>query len=224
MRFPKLTRTLIANAKGKPVEIVWPEGEPEVGQVAWVQSAEEEPRDPAETHRKVMAEMFRRQGKPVEKAPKKRRRRSRFQRPQKGDPRLEVLGNRRLSWSDAGGTVLHCWLAVIERYEEPTPVHYLQTKAFIPAGPDPITGEPEKAETEPEQIPESEIQWHHRRMEEQEALRIDHAASVDDAALARAEQHLRRQKRPSPLALAAAKRARKRAEQSDDRSDCQDAA
>lgn len=29
MRFPKLTRTLIANAKGKPIEIVWPEGEPE---------------------------------------------------------------------------------------------------------------------------------------------------------------------------------------------------
>jgi hypothetical protein len=219
VRFPKLTRTLIANAKGKPVEIVWPEGEPAVDKVYWVQSAEEKPKEPEETHAEFMAAML---GRPRPKV--KRRRVSRFRRPQKGDPRVEVLSCRRLSWADSRGRVIHLWLAIVERYEEPAPVHYLQTKAYVPAGPDPFTGAPQKPETEPEQILESEIEYHHRRMEEQEAVRIAHAASVDHAALIRAQDHLRRQKRPSPLAQAAAQRAWKRAALKDDRSDCQDAA
>jgi hypothetical protein len=45
MRFPKLTRTLIANAKGKPVEIVWPEAEdpPERGHTYTVQTRHDRP-------------------------------------------------------------------------------------------------------------------------------------------------------------------------------------
>lgn len=41
MRFPKLTRSLIANAKGKPVEIIWPEDAPapERGHTYTVQSS-----------------------------------------------------------------------------------------------------------------------------------------------------------------------------------------
>jgi len=229
VRFPKLTRTLIANAKGKSVEIVWPEGEPEVGKVYWVQSAEEKPREPSESHADVMAAMFRRQGKPrpPKKKKKKRRRRSRFRRPNKGDPRIEVLSKRRLSWAGGEGRVIHCWLVIVERYEEPAAVHYLQTKAYVPAGPDPLTGEHEKAETEPEQIPETDIEHHHYRMEEHDSLRLEHKASVDRAELARSEQHLHRKQRRgkrSPLAEAAAQRARKRAAENDDRSDCKDAA
>jgi hypothetical protein len=231
VRFSTPTRAEIHQAPpGQAVAILWPaEQEPAVGGLYWIQKAEEQPRHPEETLAEAIYAMKRRLGTAPSRPPKKRRRRSLRSRPQAGDPRIIVREiKQRLSWSEGDGATLTRCLVAVELYENPDPVIYLQTKAFVPAGPNPLTGDQEKAETEPEQIPESEIERHHRRMEEEEAMRIAHKASVDQSELVRQERHLiskqRRTKRPSPLLSAAMQRQRMRENEKDDRSDCKDAA
>jgi hypothetical protein len=82
----------------------------------------------------------------------------------------------------------------------------------VPAGPNPIDGYQEPAETEPEQLDEPSTQ--DRRLEEEAAMKLAHKASVDFAEVYKAEKKLldqRRKGRRSKLKEEAIERAKKRA-------------
>lgn len=216
MRFPKETRALIHEAGSNAVTIPWPMGqEPKKGRVYWLQSEEdaEEAERKAKARREhspdtcaeVLAGMRRRHyGEPEPKASKGKRRRQPINRPEAGDPRILVIDTSILEQG---------WEAKVALYEDPDPVKHLRVKAKVPAGPNPLTGRHEKAETEPERI--DPIPTHQRRREEEEALIREHKASVDASEVIRAENHvanLRKRGKRSQLAEEAAKRARRRAE------------
>jgi hypothetical protein len=217
VRFPKDTRALIYEAAPHPVTIQWPIGErePQKGRIYWLQSKEEaeeaEKKAEArrehspETHAEVMAGMHRRHyGEEPERPKKKRRRGETASRPKANDPRLMVLDKTIL---DVG------WEVKVTLYEDPDPVNHLRVKATVPAGPNPIDGSPEPTETEPEQIIPKPSRT--RRLEEEEALKIEHKASADHSEVFKAEQKLANQRRKgkrSKLAEEAAMRARRRAD------------
>jgi hypothetical protein len=206
MRFPKETRALIHEAAPHPARIPWPAGsEPTTGRLYWVQSAEDleaerkRREDSPDTCAEVLAGMRRRlnPNEPVS-TPKRRRR----------NPRAPLAGSERIRVIDAEIKEVG-WEALVEVYEEPDPVRHLRVKAKVPAGPNPIEGYQEPTEIEPEQLPPIR-----RRLEEEEALRIAHAASIDHASVIKAEQKLldqRRRGRRSKLAEEAVQRAKKRA-------------
>jgi hypothetical protein len=219
LRFDKETRALIREAAPHPVTISWPKGErePQKGRIYWLQSkehAEEEEkkakvrreRSP-DTHAEVLAGMHRRfYGTDPESKKQKSRRQQSAGRPRAGDPRIMVIDATIL---DKG------WEAKVALYEDPDPVRHAGIKAKIPAGPHPIDGSHELTQLEPEQIiaPPSR----QRRLEEEEALRIAHKASIDISGVMKAEQKLlnqRRRGKRSKLAEEAVERAKRRAEHS----------
>jgi hypothetical protein len=216
VRFDKETRALIHQAAPDPTVIRWPAGEPQKGRLYWVQAErtpeEEQERAAAkldrepETCGEVMAGMIRRRSdrEPKETPRSKHRRREPTERPKEGDPRLMVIDVEVLEEGFAAKVVL---------YANPDPVHHLRVPAVVPAGPDPLTGMFETTETEPEQMLEPFSL--RRRAEQEDALKLEHKASVDSAEIVRAEKHLRllrEQGKPTILAEQAAARARKRAE------------
>lgn len=217
MRFDKETRALIHEGAPHPVTIPWPKGErePREGRIYWLQSKEdaEEADKKAkarrehspETHAEVMAGMHRRRyGKEPEHPKKKRRRQETATRPRTGDLRIMVIDTEILEEG---------WEALVSLYEDPDPVNHAGVKAKVPAGPNPIDGFHEPTETESEQIVKPPSRT--RRLEEEEALKIEHKASLGMAEVLRAEQKLlnqRRRGKRSKRDEEAVKRARRRAE------------
>jgi hypothetical protein len=215
LRFDKDTRTLIHEATGS-VTIRWPVGAPppEKGRVYYMQSAEDLEKEEARRAsdamrcRDVIAEMKRRQhGRYPDgyEPPKVKRKR-----PTKDDPTIKVIDI----------TILRRgWEATVILYQDPDPVRHTGLKTKVPAGPHPIFGHPEKVETEPEGIVEtdhlSEVQIARRNAEERDALKTEHKISVDQAKLAEAERSLtdqRRRGKSGKLQAQAIERSRKRAE------------
>jgi hypothetical protein len=215
MRFPKETRALIHKAGINSVTIPWPPGEdqPEVGGTYWLQSLEDVEKAEArreyspETHADVLAGMHERRYGKKPKRKKKRRRRSML-RPKAGDPRIRVLAVENL---EVG------WEATVELYEDPDPIRHTGLKTKVKGGRKPIflaeDFEPETVptETEPEQLVTKPSRQ--RRLEIEDALKLEHEASVDTSKLIAAERKvadLRRRGKRSRLAEEAAERARKR--------------
>lgn len=211
MRFPKEIRAEILAAAPASVTITWPKGQPqpEPGKVYWLQRSTEEISKEQEvlaarkkTHRQVMAEMhLRRYGSypPGYQPPTPP-----TIRPHAGDPKIKVT---EVEILEDG------WKATVALWEEPDPIQHLGVKTKVAAGFDPVSEEERKVETEPEKVtlPRSRRQ----REEEEEALRIEHKASIDHSEAMKAEQRLldqRRKGKPGKLAAAAVVRARKRAE------------
>jgi hypothetical protein len=215
VRFPKDTRAEILKAGPNSVTITWPKGQPQPvsGKVYWLQRSDQEiaeeeknaleaRRRKPPTHREVMAEMhLRAHGSypPGYKLPEP----PRAGRPRKGDARIKV---------QEAAILEDGWEATVILWEEPDPIQHLGVKTKVAAGFDPIIEQDRKVETEPEKItlPRSRRQ----REEEEEALRIEHKASVDHSEVVKAEQRLldqRRKGKPGKLAAAAVVRARKRA-------------
>jgi hypothetical protein len=121
--------------------------------------------------------------------------------------RLPLAGSERI-YVIATETLEQGFEAKVVLYEDPDPIRHLQIKTKVPAGPNPITGEQDPTETEPEQLPPERS-----RVEEEEALKIAHKASVDHSSVLKAEAHLnnqRRKGRRSKLAEEAVARAKKR--------------
>jgi len=218
VRFDKETRALVHEAAPEPTTIPWPlaAGEPKRGRLYWVQAErtteEEQARANAKLDREpdtcaeVMAGMLRRRpDREAKETPKsKRRGLEPTERPKEGDPRLMVLDVEVLERGFAAKVVL---------YVNYDPVHHLRVPAVVPAGPDPFTGMFETTETEPEQMLEPFSL--RRRAEQEDALKLEHKASIDSAELDRAEKHLRvlrEQGKPTAMAEISARRARKRAE------------
>lgn len=215
MRFCKETRAAIYEAAPNPVTIPWPTGErePQRGRVYWLQSEEDakeadkkakarRERSP-ETHAEVMAGMHRRRCG-TEPEGKKRRRRQPASRPKQGDSRLIVIDTAIL---DKG------WEAKVALYEDPDPVQHAGIKAKVPAGPNPIDGSHEPTELEPERI-EPQPTWK-RRLEEEQAMKIAHQASIDTSEAMKVEQKLLNQRRNgkrNKLGEEAVQRLRKRAD------------
>lgn len=216
MRFDKETRAAIYEAAPDPATFRWPSGagEPEKGGIYYLQSledakeAEEKAKRRREysppTHADVLAHMhehFYKQKPPGYKPPPRRRT---ARRPRKGDPCIRVLS---VTILERG------WEVKAALFEDPDPVRHTGIKAKVPAGPNPIDRFHEPTELEPEGIvlPQSRRE----REEEEEALKVEHAASVDQAEVFRAERRLKEQRRkgkPGKLAAAALERARRRAD------------
>lgn len=206
MRFPKETRALILEAAPHPATIPWPPGspQPQSGRLYWVQNAEDleaehkRREESPDTHAEVMEGMAKRAGVAVATKPKKRRRNTRA--PLAGSQRIYVIA------TDVVGKT--AWSAKVVVYTDPDPVLHSQIKAKVPAGPHPLFGHQEKVELEYEQLPPERS-----RIEEEDALRIEHKASVDRSTVMKAEQHLanlRKRGKRSTQAEQAVARAKKR--------------
>lgn len=214
MRFDKETRAAIQEAAPHPATIRWPSGapEPEKGRVYWLQAVEEEKareekdkrrrQEHPETHADVMAQMHETfyGRKPKGYKPKRRARR-----PQRDVPRIRVLDT----------TILERgWEATVELFEVADPVQHVPMKAVVPAGPHPIFGYQEKVQTEPEGMVVAPSRSEREDLED--ALKAEHAVSVDHAELARLERKLaneRHRGKPGKMVQAAVERARRRVEQ-----------
>lgn len=210
MRFDKETRAAIHEAAPSTAIIRWPTGaaEPQKDRVYWMQSLEaaqeaaEKAKQP-ETCAEVMAQMHeRRYGQKPEGF--KPRRRGSTSRPRGDDPRIMVLDVEILERG---------WNATVALYEDPDPKRHTGIKARVPAGPNPIFGHQEPTETEPEAI--VTVPSRSEREDAERALEIEHAASVDEAEIAKAARKLadqRRKGKSGKQARAALERARRRAE------------
>lgn len=215
MRFDKDTRALIHQAGLEPTTITWPKGsEPKIGRLYWVQAErtpeEEDQRAKAKLEREpntcaeVMAVMNAKNRGEEIPLPKSKRKKGERERPSEGDPRILVIGVEVLE---------HGFGAIVALHFVADPVNSLRIPAVIPAGLNPIFGYHESTETEPEQMLEPFSL--RRRAEQEDAIRLEHKASIDRTELDKADRHLRLQReqgKPSTLAEAAACRARKRAE------------
>ncbi len=216
MRFDKETRAAIHEAAPGSTTIRWPTGaaEPQKGRVYRMQSLEDarEAEDKDKRHRyehpetcaAVLALMHERRygSKPEGYRPKRRKQSTR--RPQAEDPCIKVLA---VSILERG------WEATVALYEDPDPKRHTGIKAKIPAGPHPIFGHQEKAETEPEAIVIAPNRS--EREDAEKAKEIEHAVSVDEAEIAKAAKRLadqRRKGKAGTQAQAALERARRRAE------------
>lgn len=208
MRFGKETRAAIHDAAPGAATIRWPSGagRPEKGQVVRMQSLEalEDAKEKAarpETCKAVIAEMhLRRYGcYPDGYEPKARKVRT----TRAGDPFIKVLDVEILERG---------WNATVALYEDPDPRRHTGLKTKVPGGPNPLDGVYEKVETEPEEIVVAPSR--REREDADEALAIEHKASVDGAEIARAERKVineRRRGRRGIQAEKALERARKRA-------------
>jgi hypothetical protein len=216
MRFDKETRTQIREAAPGAVTIKWPAGaeEPQKGRTYRVQSLEEYKRakeeriESPDTCREVLAQMHER---PYGKKPegyKPPRRRRLATRALTEEDRIIVL-----DVEPIGPVGRNQWEATVALHEPVDPIRHLRVKARVPAGPHPIEGHHEKAETEPEQIIAAPSRT--EREDEDEALRVEHVASIDSAEIARLERKLtseRRRGKPGNRTRIALERAKKRAE------------
>jgi hypothetical protein len=210
MRFDKETRTAIQEAAPGSARIKWPTGaaQPEKRRVYRMQAIEDvhkaEGRLEASppTCADVLAQMHKnRYGKWPEgyKAPKPK-----LRRPTKEDPCILVLD---VAVLDRG------WEATVVMYEDPDPTRHTGLKTKVPAGAHPIFGHQEKVELEPEQIVVAPSRT--EREDAEDALVIEHEASVDQAAIAKAERKLlneRRRGKRGTQAARALQRAKRRAE------------
>lgn len=211
MRFDKETRAAIHKASPETVVIDWPSTSeaPAKGKKYRLLKEQTPPPDDApkkevvpETPRcrDVLAEMHKkRHGKyPADyKKPRVKRK--------------SISGAMRILVEDVAGDAAHGWKATVRLVTDP--VQHVRMKAKVPAGPDPITGIQEPTETEPEGLPLQRSRT--ERVEEEEALKLEHKASVDRAVALTAVREARRKagkKKPGGLALAAAERAIRRAE------------
>ncbi len=211
MRFDKETRTQIREAAPGSVTIKWPAGaeEPQKGRTYRVQSLEEyekakkERIESPDTCREVLAQMHERHygTKPAGYKPLRRRR----------------LATRSLTDEDCIIVVgiepigRKAWEATVSLHEEADPIRHLHMKARVPAGPHPLEEIHEKVETEPEQIIVAPSRT--EREDEDEALRVEHVASIDSAEIARLERKLaseRRRGKPGKRTRIALERAKKR--------------
>jgi hypothetical protein len=126
-------------------------------------------------------------------------------RPRAGDPRLIV---REAIILDIG------WEAKVALYTDPDPVNHSGIKAKVPGGPNHLyDGIYEPVETEPEQILEAPS-WR-RLLEEEEATKLAHKASLDMSEVMKYEEKLRkgyRKGKRSKRDEEALKRVRKRAD------------
>jgi hypothetical protein len=222
MRFDSETRAKIHKAAPNPVTIIWPKGErpPQTGRVYWLQSIEDieeaERKEKArreyspETHAEVIAGMHRRRYRSEPpNPPKPPRHRRTAPRPKAGDPRILVIA------SDVVGKT--SFEAKVVIYEDPDPVLHLRTKGSVgacePRFADERPGPSTAIELEPEQIQSHRSR--RQREEEEDALRVEHALSVDLAKAMKVEQSLadrRKRGRPAPLQEQAIARAKRRAE------------
>jgi hypothetical protein len=210
MRFDKETRAKIQEAAPGSATIKWPTGagQPEKGRPYRMQALE----DVEKTERRlehspptcadVMAQMHRkRYGKWPDgyKSPKPK-----LRRPTKEDPCILVL---EVSALDRG------YEATVALFEDPDPTRHTGLKAKVPAGPHPLFGHQEKVETEAEQI--ITVRSRSEREDAEDALKIEHEASVDHSKIATAERKLSNERRRGKSGIQAARaleRARKRAE------------
>jgi hypothetical protein len=214
MRFDKETRTQIREAAPGAVTIKWPNGaeEPQKGRTYRVQSLEEYQRarkeriESPDTCREVLAQMHeRRYGKKPEgyKAPRRRRLATR---PLTDEDCIIVLNA-----EPVGPVGRNEWEATVALHEKADPIRHLRLKARVPAGPHPVEGHHEKTETEPEQIIAAPSRT--EREDDDDALRVEHVASIDSAEIARLERKLageRRRGKPGRRTRIALERAKKR--------------
>lgn len=211
MRFDKETRTQIREAAPGSVTIKWPAGaeEPQKGRTYRVQSleeyekAKEERNESPDTCREVLAQMHERRYGKKPAGYKKPRRRRLATRPLTEEDCIIVL--------DIDPVGKKAWEATVSLHEEADPIRHLHLKARVPAGPHPLEEIHEKVETEPEQIiaPPSRSE----REDDDEALRVEHVASIDTAEIARLERKLageRRRGKPGKRTQIALERAKKR--------------
>lgn len=210
MRFDKETRTQIREAAPGSVTIKWPTGagQPEKRRVYRMQAIEDIEKAEGRlehsppTCKDVLAQMYlKRYGKWPEgyKPPKPK-----LRRPTKEDPCILVLY---VAVLERG------WEATVAMYEDPDPVRHTGIKAKVPAGPHPLFGQQEKVQTEPEQIVTAPSRS--EREDADDALKIEHEASVDHSKITAAERKLnneRRRGRSGTQAAKALERAKKRAE------------
>lgn len=209
MRFDKETRAAIQEAAPGSATIKWPTGagQPEkhrayrMQAIEDVQKAEGRLEHSPPTCADVMAQMHKqRYGKWPEgyKPPKPK-----LRRPTKEDPCIIVLD---VSVLDRG------WEAAVAMFEDPDPVRHTGLKTKVPAGPHPIFGHQEPTETEFEEIVIAPSRS--EREDTEDALKIEHEASVDQSKIATAARKLdneRRRGRKVIQASRALERARKRA-------------
>ena len=210
MRFDRETRAKIQEAAPGAATIRWPTGaaQPEKDRVYRMQASEDiEKAEMRLEHSPpkcadVLAQMhFKRHGTwPEGYEPPK----PKLRRPTKDDPCIKVLD---VAMLDRG------WEATVTLFEPADPIRHTGIKAKVPAGPHPIFGHHEQTETEAEQIVTAPSRS--EREDAEEALAIEHKASVDHAEVAKAARKLaneRRRGRRGVQAERALKRARKRAE------------
>lgn len=215
MRFPKDTRALIAKAAPNPITIEWPKGErePKIGRTYIVQSFEEKRDHQKREHARrenepescaeVMAGMYaRRYGEESPNAPKPKP----LSRQRAGSERIYVID---AEIQDKG------WLAKVVLYDDPDPIRHTGIKASVaatePRFADEKPGPSNATETEPEKV--VLLPSRRQREEEEDALRIEHAGSVDMAKVLKIEQGLnqrRKERKPAPLQEAAIARAKRR--------------
>lgn len=210
MRFDKETRAKIQEAAPGSATIKWPTGagQPETGRpyrmqaIEDVEKAEGRLEHSPPTCADVMAQMHKqRYGRWPEgyKPPKPK-----LRRPTKEDPCILVL---EVSVLERG------WEATVALFEDPDPVRHTGLKTKVPAGPHPLFGHQEKVETEAEQIITAPSRS--EREDAEDALKIEHAASVDEAEIAKAARKLAEQRRKGKSgkqAQVALERARRRAD------------
>jgi hypothetical protein len=213
LRFDKETRAAIHKASPETVVIDWPsttEGPVKGKKYRLLKEqtpAVEDPAAPPKVRepetprcRDVMAEMH-----------KKRHGRYPADYKKPRVKRKSVSGAMRILVEDVQGDAAHGWKATVRLVTDP--VQHVRMKAKVPAGPDPLTGVQEPTETEPEGLPLQRSRT--ERVEEDEALKLEHKASVDRAVAIAAVREARRKagkKKPGGLAMAAAERAVRRAE------------
>lgn len=216
MRFDKKTRAAIHKASPEAVVIDWPSlsEAPKKGKKyrllkAAVPQPPDEPAQPKtkpepETPRckDVMAEMHKaRYGRYPQGYKKPRAKRK------------SISGAMRILVEDVEGDAAHGWKATVRLVTDP--VQHVRMKAKVPAGQDYKDGPFQKAELEPEHMPLQRSRT--ERIEEEEALKLEHKASVDRTVALNAVREARRKsgkKKPGGLALAAAERAQRRAQES----------
>lgn len=210
MRFDKETRAAIQEAAPGSTTIKWPTGagQPEKSRAYRMQAVEDVEKAEGRlelsppTCADVLAQMhLRRYGRYPEgyKPPKPK-----LRRPTKEDPCILVLDVEVL---DRG------WEATVVMYEDPDPIRHTGLKTKVPAGVHPIFGHQEKVELEAEQLVTAPSRS--EREDAEEALKIEHEASVDQSKIASAERKLnneRRRGRSGTQAARALERSRKRAE------------
>ena len=213
MRFDKKTRAAVHKASPETVTIDWPSASegPVKGKKYRLLKEQAPPPDDApkkevtpETprHRDVLAEMHKGHHGSYPDG---------YKRPR--IKRKSVSGAMRILVEDVQGDAGVGWKATVRLVTDP--VQHVRMKAKVPAGPDPITGQQEPTETEPEHLPLQRSRT--ERVEEEEALKLEHKASVDHAVALTAMREARRKagkKKPGGLSMAAAERALRRAEAS----------
>lgn len=218
MRFPQETCAAIHEASPNPITIKWPvaAAEPQKGRVYRLQKDEEVKEREAKAR------------KQLEYSPKscaqvmENMKAARYERdPVKVGPRRHHRTNTGRAAADAQVEVLAVtilergWEVSVVLHDDPDPVLHTGIKAKMKAGANPQTKVFEKAEYEPEKIlvPRSRRE----REEAEDALKLEHRASIGEEAVKDAERIVKRQReqgRRSVLAEQAVERARRRTEMS----------